>query len=85
MYEILQQLYPNRIVSPMTIEDIPNNGYMVYILVFNNSPIVLGIGKNGTLNNSSLVHGNRRFWGNFHVYKYGGLGSRILRAHAANP
>lgn len=45
MYEILQQLYPNRIVLPMTIKDIPNNGYMVYILVFNNSPIVLGIGK----------------------------------------
>jgi hypothetical protein len=45
MNEILQQLYPNRIVSPMTINDIPNNGYMVYILAFNNRPIALGHGQ----------------------------------------
>jgi len=45
MLERLQQLYPNRIISPVTINDIPNNGYMVYILIFNNNPIVLGHGK----------------------------------------
>ena len=41
----LQQLYPNRIISPVTINDIPNNGYMVYILLFNKNPIVLGHGQ----------------------------------------
>lgn len=45
MLEILQNLYPNRIISPININDIPKNGYMVYILVFNNNPIVLGHGQ----------------------------------------
>jgi len=45
MLEKLQQLYPNRIISPLTIKDIPNKGYMVYILIFNSNPIVLGRGQ----------------------------------------
>ena len=45
MLEILQNLYPNRIISPININDIPKNGYMVYILVFNDNPIVLGHGQ----------------------------------------
>lgn len=45
MIDRLQQLYPNRIISPLTINDIPNNGYMVYILVFNSNTIVLGHGQ----------------------------------------
>ncbi len=41
----LQQLYPNRIISPMNLDEIPNSGYLVYILIYNNKPIVLGHGK----------------------------------------
>jgi hypothetical protein len=45
MYERLEELYPNRILSPESIESIPNNIYMVYILTYNNKAIVLGHGK----------------------------------------
>lgn len=45
MLERLQQLYPDRIISPETVNDISMNDYMVYILIFNNNPIVLGHGK----------------------------------------
>lgn len=45
MLEILQNLYPNRIISPNNMNAIPNNGYMVYVLVFNDNPIVLGHGR----------------------------------------
>lgn len=55
MIEILQQLYPNRITLPATINDIPNRGYMVYILVFNNNPIVLGHGQR---NRSKVIFDN---------------------------
>ncbi len=55
MLETLQQLYPNRITIPTTINDIPNRGYMVYILVFNNNPIVLGHGQR---NRSKVIFDN---------------------------
>lgn len=45
MFEILQQLFPNRVIIPQSINDIPTNTYMVYILTHNGSPIVLGQGK----------------------------------------
>lgn len=45
MFGILEQLYPNRILTPVNINDIPNNVYMVYILIFNNNPVVVGHGK----------------------------------------
>lgn len=45
MLKILQQLYPNRIISPDTKNDLSIDKYMVYILIFNNIPIVLGHGK----------------------------------------
>ena len=45
MLQILQQLYPNRIISPDTKNDLSSDKYMVYILIFNNIPIVLGHGK----------------------------------------
>jgi hypothetical protein len=45
MNELLQQLYPNQTISPVSINEIPKTGYMVYILSFKGKPIVLGHGK----------------------------------------
>jgi hypothetical protein len=45
MFNILQQLYPNRIIIPERLDDIPEGSYMVYILSFNGNAIVLGHGK----------------------------------------
>lgn len=45
MFNRLQALYPNRVLKPVNVNDIPTDGYMVYILTFNNKPIVLGHGK----------------------------------------
>jgi hypothetical protein len=45
MLQTLQQLYPRRIILPETRNDLPDNKYMVYILTFNNNPIVVGHGK----------------------------------------
>lgn len=41
----LNQLYPNRVIATDNIEQIPNTGYMVYILIFNGKPIIVGHGK----------------------------------------
>jgi len=41
----LQILYPGRISAPKSLSDIPKNYYVVYILTFNGSPVVLGHGK----------------------------------------
>ena len=42
----LENLYPNRILFPKTLNDIPkNNKYLVYILTADETPIVLGHGK----------------------------------------
>lgn len=57
MIEILQQLYPNRIILPETIKEIPNTGYMVYILLFNENPIVLGHGQR---NRSKVIFDNEQ-------------------------
>ena len=57
MIEILQQLYPNRIILPETIKEIPNTGYMVYILLFNGNPIVLGHGQR---NRSKVIFDNEQ-------------------------
>lgn len=56
MLNRLQTLYPNRILTPVDVNDIPNNGYMVYILTFNNNPIVLGHGKK---NRSKVIFDNQ--------------------------
>jgi hypothetical protein len=45
MVNILNELYPNRFTIPLGLNDIPNKGYMVYILTHNNKPIVLGHGQ----------------------------------------
>lgn len=37
--------YPNRIIIPNSLNEIPQNGYMVYILTYNEKPIVLGHGR----------------------------------------
>ena len=45
MFNALSQIYPSRIIVPENINDLSSSGYMVYILLFNGSPIVLGHGK----------------------------------------
>lgn len=45
MDEQLNHLYPNRIIIPETKEDLPNDKYMVYILTYNDTAIVVGKGK----------------------------------------
>jgi hypothetical protein len=42
---ILETLYPNRITEPAAAQDIPRGTYMVYILTYNDTPIVVGHGK----------------------------------------
>lgn len=56
MLEKLQQLYQDRVITPSTIYDIPQIGYMVYILTFNNVPIVLGHGKK---NRAKVIFDNK--------------------------
>jgi len=51
----LQQLYPNRILKPENLNEIPANTYMVYILTYNNNPIVLG---HGMKNRSKVIFDN---------------------------
>jgi hypothetical protein len=41
----LETLYPNRVTEPATAQDIPRGVYMVYILTYNDTPIVIGHGK----------------------------------------
>lgn len=43
--EILNQLYPDKVIAVEKIDQIPKTGYMVYILIFNNKPIIVGHGK----------------------------------------
>jgi hypothetical protein len=57
MLEILNELYPNRVSTPTELSDIPNKGYMVYILTFNNTPIVLGHGQK---NRSKVIFDDER-------------------------
>ena len=45
MFETLNQLYPNRVNIPQNVNDLVNNIYYVYILTYNNSPIVVGHGE----------------------------------------
>ena len=45
MFETLNQFYPNRISNPQNADELINNVYYVYILTFNDSPIVVGHGK----------------------------------------
>jgi hypothetical protein len=64
MYERLNQLYPNRIVRPQSINDIPRIGYMVYILIFDNHPIVIGHGKK---NRAKIIFDNRNNFTSGHL------------------
>lgn len=45
MFETLNRLFPNRISNPQNADELINNVYYVYILTFNDSPIVVGHGK----------------------------------------
>ena len=47
MGNLLNELYLNRILKPQSITDLPKNIYMVYILTYNEKPIVVGHGKKG--------------------------------------
>ncbi|MDM9630247.1 hypothetical protein [Robiginitalea aurantiaca] len=43
--QTLENFYPGQIISPNSLDEIPENNYMVYILVLDDTPIVLGLGK----------------------------------------
>jgi len=43
--EKLENLYPNRILKPILLNEISRKKYLVYILTLNNKPIVVGHGK----------------------------------------
>ncbi len=55
MYNILNGIYPNRIFRPQTATEILNGTYYVYILTYNNSPIVVGQGRK---NRAKLIFDN---------------------------
>lgn len=55
MEHILNQLYPNRLFAPQNINEIPQNGYMVYIMIYNGNPILVGHGKK---NRSKIMFDN---------------------------
>ena len=44
IYDIIKEKY-NNIISPLELKDIPNSIYMVYIFVWNNIALVVGMGK----------------------------------------
>jgi hypothetical protein len=41
----IETLYPNRILEPTIVQDIPRGVYLAYILTYNDKPIVVGHGK----------------------------------------
>jgi hypothetical protein len=43
--EALDRKYPSRTLTPKTVSEVPRGKYMVYILTFEDRPIVLGHGK----------------------------------------
>ncbi|TWW09347.1 hypothetical protein E3A20_15230 [Planctomyces bekefii] len=45
MYYTLNQLYPNRIITPQNVNEIQNRTWYVYILTYENRAIVVGQGK----------------------------------------
>lgn len=45
MYSTLNQLYPNRIITPQNVNEIQNRTWYVYILTYENRAIVVGQGK----------------------------------------
>jgi hypothetical protein len=45
MFETLNKLYTNIVNNPQNVNDLVNNIYYVYVLTYNNSPIVVGHGK----------------------------------------
>jgi len=45
LYEVLEQLYPGRILRPLQLNELRQDIYYVYILLHDNNPIVLGHGK----------------------------------------
>lgn len=55
MYNKLNDLYPDRILRPRSVTEIINSVYYVYILTFNNVPIVVGQGRK---NRAKLIFDN---------------------------
>lgn len=58
VYDIIREKY-NNIFSPLKLKDIPNNIYMVYIFIWNNTPLVVGMGKKNrakVILNPNIIH-----------------------------
>ncbi len=53
----LDAKYPNRTMVPQSIRDIPRGKYVVYMLTFNDKPIVLGHGKH---NRARVIFDNQK-------------------------
>ena len=45
MTSVIPNDYLRRMISPASVESIPKEGYMVYILICGDNPIVIGHGK----------------------------------------
>ena len=78
MLTTIEKLYPNRLAIPSSINDIPNTGYMVYFLSFNNEPIILGHGKKNRAkvifdNETQITSGHIKalFVRLYHLYGFG--------------
>lgn len=41
----LEKIYPNRIIIPTGVDDIPKGIYLVYILSYNSEPLIIGHGR----------------------------------------
>lgn len=43
--DTLDALYPGRVLIPASVGDIPKGAYMVYVLTYNDKPVVVGHGR----------------------------------------
>lgn len=43
--DILLELFPGQVSTPLTVNDIPNSQYVVYVLAHNDTPIVVSSGQ----------------------------------------
>jgi hypothetical protein len=52
MFDLLNNLYPRRVTVPTSLDEVPANTPLVYILTFNDNTIVLG---HGSKNRASVI------------------------------
>ncbi len=57
IHDKLRSFYGHRLMLPCSIQDIPRNRFVVYVLVHNNNPIVVGHGKN---NRAKVIFDNEQ-------------------------